>query len=277
MRWLGNRLNAAGLKTFVIKPDDIRFTEEGLTVTDRATVVPIDVVYRFFELFDLKNIPKSELILYSARKEKAKITPPVKTYLEEKMAFALFHHPALRAFWSEALGERTDAALLRIFPKTWVLDPQEVPAHAVIPGLMIREQPVGSWRDLAALTQKERRLIIKPSGFSEKAWGSRGVVAGHDLPEKEWALALNEAQEHFPLSPSVLQEFHGGKKFTVWYDDPALSQPQPMTGRVRLSPYYFVSGEKAELGGILATICPLDKKLIHGMTDAVMVPCTVKP
>jgi len=276
MQWLGARLNEAGMKTFVIKPEEIRFMEEGLTVVDGAAAVSIDVVYRFFELFDLKNIPKSDLILYSARKEKTIITPPVKTYLEEKMAFALFHHPALRSFWSEALGEGTDSALLRIFPKTWILDPREVPPHALIPGLTVREQPVGHWRDLAALTQKERRLIIKPSGFSEKAWGSRGVVAGHDLPEKEWAQALNEAQEHFHRSPSVLQAFHGGKKFSVWYDDPAEAQPRAMAGRVRLSPYFFVSGERAELGGILATICPLDKKLIHGMTEAVMVPCALK-
>ena len=44
MRWLGNRLNAAGLKTFVIGPDQIRFTEDGLGVTDQNADVPIDVV-----------------------------------------------------------------------------------------------------------------------------------------------------------------------------------------------------------------------------------------
>jgi hypothetical protein len=49
-----------------------------------------------------------------------------------------------------------------------------------------------------------------------------------------------------------------------------------MSGRARLSPYYFVSGEKIELAGILATICPADKKVIHGMTDAVMVPCAIE-
>jgi len=276
MQWLGLRLNEAGLKTFVIKPDEIRFTEEGLAVMDRDSAVPIDLVYRFFELFDLKNIPKSELILYSAKKETAKITPPAKTYLEEKMAFALFHHPALRMFWAEALGEKADAALMRIFPKTWILDPQDVPPHAVIPGLTIRERPVSQWQELTTLTQKERRFVIKPSGFSERAWGSRGVVVGHDLPEKEWAQALNDAQSRFTQSPSILQEFHGGRKVSVWYDDPSEPQPKLMHGRVRLSPYYFVADGKAALGGILATICPLDKKLIHGMTDAVMVPCAVK-
>ena len=46
-----------------------------------------------------------------------------------------------------------------------------------------------------------------------------------------------------------------------------------MAGRARLSPYYFVTGEKVDLAGILATVCPADKKVIHGMKDAIMVPC----
>ena len=50
----------------------------------------------------------------------------------------------------------------------------------------------------------------------------------------------------------------------------------PMSGRARLSPYYFVSGDRAELRGVLATVCPPDKKVIHGMRDAIMVPCAVK-
>jgi hypothetical protein len=42
---------------------------------------------------------------------------------------------------------------------------------------------------------------------------------------------------------------------------------------VRLCPYYFVIGDSVKLGGILATVCPADKKLLHGMSDAVMAPC----
>jgi hypothetical protein len=51
----------------------------------------------------------------------------------------------------------------------------------------------------------------------------------------------------------------------------------PMAGRARLSPYYFVIDGKAELAGILATVCPPDKKLIHGMKDAIMAPCAIAP
>ena len=45
-----------------------------------------------------------------------------------------------------------------------------------------------------------------------------------------------------------------------------------MRGRVRLCPYYFVADGEARLGGALATIVPADKKIVHGMRDAILVP-----
>jgi hypothetical protein len=33
-----------------------------------------------------------------------------------------------------------------------------------------------------------------------------------------------------------------------------------------------VNEGKSTLGGMLATVCPADKKILHGMSDAVMVP-----
>jgi hypothetical protein len=54
-----------------------------------------------------------------------------------------------------------------------------------------------------------------------------------------------------------------------------------MKGRVRLCPYYFVSGEgdaaRPQLGGVLATIVPADKKIVHGMADAILAPCSILP
>jgi hypothetical protein len=31
---------------------------------------------------------------------------------------------------------------------------------------------------------------------------------------------------------------------------------------------------RAQLGGVLATIVPADKKIVHGMSEAIMVPCS---
>ena len=62
----------------------------------------------------------------------------------------------------------------------------------------------------------------------------------------------------------------------LFRSNPQNDTMEHMTGRARLSPYYFVAGGKAELAGILATVCSAEKKVIHGMKDAVMVPCAVR-
>ena len=275
MRWLAAQLREQGTEAWCVEPRDIRFTEEGLWVATQEEERPVALVYRFFELFDLKNVPKAELIMYSAKKEQTLVTPPFKPALEEKLAFALLHHPILTPFWRRELGEETFDLLIRLMPRTWVLDPHPLPPTAVIPNLRLGGRAVADWRDLAHASQKDRRLVIKPSGFSELAWGSRGVSIGHDLPQSEWAAALEIALTSFPTTPYILQEFHKGRQFDLSYYDEATGEMVPMSGRARLCPYYFVTGGRAELAGILATVCPLDKKVIHGMRDAIMAPCAV--
>jgi len=49
-----------------------------------------------------------------------------------------------------------------------------------------------------------------------------------------------------------------------------------MKGRALLRPYYFVVQDKVRLAGIQATVCPDDKKILHGMVDSIIVPCTVE-
>jgi hypothetical protein len=276
MIYLADRLKEKGFPVYAVHPAEVVFKEEGLFVQDGDDEVRLDAVYRFFELFDLKNIPKSELFLYSNKKGRVKITPPVKPFLEEKLSMALFHHPALAALWKNALGPETFATLSHLIPQTWVLDNREMPPHGVIPGLVVRQAPVQDWQELFSLGQKERELVVKPSGFSPDSWGSRGVVVGHDVSSAEWQETLESRLAEFPHHPSVLQVFHKGKTVVSSYYRPETGEMVEMKSRVRLTPYYFVVKGKSHLGGILATLCPHNKKKIHGMTEAIMVPCAVK-
>jgi hypothetical protein len=276
MTWLSEQLRERGRDVWCVSPRDVRFTEDGLWLSEPKEE-RIAAVYRVFELFDLKNVPKSELMMYSVKKDAVAATPPFKPALEEKSAFALLHHPMLREFWERDLGTATYAALRSIMPKTWILDPRPLPPTAVIPGLEVGGRPVSDWRQLARAGQKDRRFVMKPSGFSELAWGSRGVSIGHDLPQDEWDNRVEAALASFPHTPYVLQEFHKGRHFDLSYYDEARDAVVPMPGRARLSPYYFVAGGTAKLAGILATVVPLDKKVIHGMRDAIMAPCALGP
>jgi hypothetical protein len=65
-----------------------------------------DAVYRFFELFDLPNIPNAGAILDLALARRIQLTSPPKPIFEEKMLFALLWNRNLRGFWRQELGER---------------------------------------------------------------------------------------------------------------------------------------------------------------------------
>lgn len=276
MSWLAAQLRKEGVPVWSVEPREIRFTEDGLRIHADGSEQTISVLYRFYELFDLLNIPKAELVQYAAKKGRVSVTPPYKPALEEKSAFALLHHPILRPFWEQELGADCQLHLTTIMPKTWLLDPTPLPAIATIPDLHIGNRPVANWAELERATQKERQFVIKPSGFSELAWGSRGVSIGHDMPQVEWVEALRKALASFPTTPYILQEFHKGRLFEMDFMDEHQQAMVHMSGRARLSPYYFVSEGSIELAGILATICPADKKILHGMKDAIMVPCALR-
>ena len=221
-------------------------------------------VYRFFELFDLPAIPGAKDL--AAR---GGVTPPFKPHFEEKLWLALFWTPALRKVWSKKLRGSHLQRLQELLPFGWVVDPSEIPPHAALPRL-----EVGSWDEVGEFSQTDRRLVLKVSGFSELAWGSRGVIIGHDLASLEWQSAIAHAQEEFPTQPWVVQEFQETKLVEHPYFDSETGEKRIMVGRARLCPYYFVDRRgETKLGGCLATIVPADKKKIHGMRDGILVPC----
>jgi hypothetical protein len=236
----------------------------------QATVDSPRNVYRFFELFDLQNVPAAPALMRDARAGSVRVTPPFKPYMEEKMWFALFWLRPLRDFWRRELSERHFLKLQEVIPYTWLMDPTPLPHHGVIPLLEIHD-----WRELEHFSQKQRELILKISGFSETAWGSRGVELGTDLPQGQWATSIRSALAEFETHPHILQKFHKSRLIEHPYRDRDGTM-KTMQGRVRLCPYYFAFGGKTHLRGTLATICPPDKKLLHGMKDAILTPGRVE-
>ncbi len=257
MQWLANQI---GNSKFKIQNSKFEDFAEG------------DAVYRFFELFDLPNVANAKKIFELAAEMKIRLTPPPKPVFEEKMLFALLWNRNLQNFWRQELGEGFLARLKKIIPYTWLVDPAPLPPHAAIPELNLTD-----WSQLKTMSQKERDLILKVSGFSENAWGARGVFLGSDLSAADWSAAVDAALRNFETSPSVLQRFHKPSLVDARWFDFTKNEVVPMKGRARLCPYYFVSGEgdaaRPALGGVLATIVPADKKIVHGMSDAVVAPC----
>jgi hypothetical protein len=234
-----------------------------------------DAVYRFFELFDLLNIPSAKTIIDMALAKKIRLTPPPRPLFEEKMLFALLWNRNLRGFWRQELGEGFLDRLQQLVPYTWMVDPAPLPPQGAFPELGLTD-----WSQLKSLSQRERELLLKISGYSEKAWGARGVHLGSDLSTADWSAAVDEAILSFPRSPYVLQRYLKPRLVESHWFDFEKNALLAMPGRARLCPYYFVHGDgdaaRASLGGVLATICPADKKIIHGMSTAILAPCSAE-
>jgi len=231
-------------------------------------------VYRFFELFDLKNVPFASRLVRQGQLSPP-VNAPMKAYLEEKMWLALFWMKPLEAVWQRELRASNWEWLKEQIPYGWIMDPAPLPHHAVLPRLNVQ-----NFLDIAAFSQKQRNLVLKISGFSDRAWGSRGVHMAMDLPQTEWAEAVQESLQSFEHHPYVLQKFRKGRIVRHPYWDEETGQEVRMKGRVRLCPYYFVPSDapdaRPKLSGVLATICPSDKKILHGMRDAIIVPCSIE-
>ena len=275
--WLAETLRERGHPVYCVHPADLMPMDDAVCIPVDGAPLRIHVIYRFFELFDLANVKGSDAIFDAVEAGRVALTPPMKAHQEEKLNLALLHHPALDAYWKENLTPADFALLRRIVPESWMMEPAgELPPTAVLHAPWVGGRPIREWTELADASQKERNLVIKASGFHETAWGARSVTLGADVSRDAWLDAIEEAVAPEAECRYVMQTYRKPERLAhpVFDDNGNLTEAQ---GRVRLCPYYFVIDGKAELGGALATFCPADKKIIHGMKDAALLPCRVAP
>ena len=279
MRWLAEQQQRLGRRVYCMRPEDVFPLGGELFFDVEGTPEKIDIIYRFFELFDWANVRIAAEILEAWQSGAVAIAPPMRHFQEEKLALALFHHHLLPEFWAETLGSRSLRLLRQLIPQSWVMDPMPLPPGAVLDSPRVGGRMLNDWRDLGGASQKERDLIIKISGFHETAWGARSVLLGSDCSREEWQQGVEQALRLAPDNLHVLQEYKKPKRVMhPLYRPTEAGRPatvEATAGRLRLCPYYFVVGGQARLSGALATFCPPDKKIIHGMVDAALLPCRV--
>jgi hypothetical protein len=280
MVWLADQLQLLGRRVVCLAPEKLFPLGGALFYDSGGNPEKVDIIYRFFELFDLANIRTANFFFEAWAAGEVVIAPPMRPFQEEKLGFGLFHHHLLQDYWAEALGARTRKLLTQLIPPTWVMDPAPLPPGAVLDGPRAAGRALSDWRDLSAATQKERDLIVKISGFHETAWGARSVVLGSDCSREEWQEGVNRAVDLAPSNLHILQTYCKPQRVRhrVYRAPAAGGEPVALEvdGRLRLTPYYFVVGGQARLSGALATFCPPDKKIIHGMQDAALLPCRLE-
>jgi hypothetical protein len=280
MMWLAAQLQLKGYRVYCLAPEDIFPLGQTLCLDADGNPEKIEVIYRFFELFDLANISTASYIFEAWDAGEVAITPPMRPFQEEKLSLALFHHHLLVDFWKETLSSQVWKLLKKLIPQSWVIDPSPLPPGAILDGPMAGGRPLASWLGLNGASKKERELILKISGFHESAWGARSVVYGADCSREEWQAGLDIALNDAPTNLHLLQEYRKPRRLThrlypAEGGKGAEVGAVARQGRLRLCPYYFVVDNTPQLAGALATFCPPDKKIIHGMQDAALLPCRV--
>ena len=270
MNYLASVLSSEDLPILCLRPEDLSVGPSGVF----AGTIRIGTVYRFFELFDLDNVPNGHKLLRAAMAGQVRITPPPKAHLEEKMWFSLLRHHALEDLWRKFMGAHPYEDLLKYIPETHILDSRPLPPQGIIRGITKKGRDVSSFAELHDLPRGERQYVVKPSGFSELAWGSRGISLGRELSTKSWGETLTAALQDFPKRTHILQRYHYSVLEQVSYCDVLRDTEVSFAAKIRYCPFYFLPSRKAGIrqGGVLVTACPAEKPLIHGMTEAVMVP-----
>ena len=105
-------------------------------------------------------------------------------------------------------------------------------------------------------------------------------MLGSDCSREDWQAGIDRALQLAPTNLHVLQEYKKPRQVQhPVYRNPADNGVAAVAtleaGRLRLCPYFFNQNGRVRLAGALATFCPPDKKIIHGMQDAALLPCRV--
>ena len=227
-----------------------------------------DSAYRFFELFDLPNIPEADALLERAATGDIHLTAR-KTHLQKKMLFALFWNQNLRDFWQRELGGKFMRLLEKVIPQTWLIDPAPLSARGY------SRARTNDWRQLADLSQKDRQPILKLSGFNERAWGARSVRPGR----------ISRATNGPPSStkPSTtltpLHGFYSVMRNRARFNTNGLILTESINPHDRprsIMPVLLCAWRTGSEAGRRARDDLLtNKKIIHGMKDAILAPCRI--
>ncbi len=157
MEWLAHELQLLGRRVFCVRPEAVFPLGSALCFDIDGNPEKIDVLYRFFELFDLPNIRTARFIFDAWAAGELAIAPSMRAFQEEKLALALFHHHLLQDYWAEALSGGARQLLHALIPPSWVIDPSPLPPGAVLDGPRVGGRALSDWRELAGASQKRAR------------------------------------------------------------------------------------------------------------------------
>ena len=245
--YLAKLLMENGVNVLIAMPEDIEIKNQECFLNG----MKIDVMYRMFYLHEAVQDESIAKIL----QQNLKVFPGYKSHLEEKAMMAMFFDDEFESIFRMILGRHYDL-LKDILPPTYVL-------HESPPSKL----GISNWEELAKISRKERRFVLKVSGFSDLGSWSKGVTFLNKLSQQQCREVIQEALAG--ETTFVIQEFKKGKNFQQEYYDFEKSNLAAMNGRVRFTPYF--SARNGQMLTAKTTMCA-NTDFIHAGTDSINSP-----
>jgi hypothetical protein len=279
MEWLALQLQLHGQARFACGPRSFPLGS-GLFFDVEGNPEKIDIIYRFFELFDLANIRTAPFFFEAWKAGEVAIAPPMRHFRRRNS----------RSRCSTTTGcrisgpKRSAAARSNSCGSSSRRPGSSTRAPAARRGA---RRPARRRPAVARLARARRRFAegTRPDHQDQRL--PRDGVGGAQRRARQRLLArrvavqgLDRALELAPTNLHVLQAYKKPKRV----QHPVYRRPE--TGRRARRRHggggapapvsvLFCRRGRARLSGALATFCPPDKKIIHGMQDAALLPCRV--
>ena len=211
-----SRRTSARRKTIV-------FTEEALFIRhEDGHEDRIDVIYRNFELFDLLNVPKQELILYAARHNRVKTDAAAEGAARGKVGVRAAASSAARAAVAQGAGRRAcTRGCARSFRRPGSSIRVRCRRKRRSSGLH-RQRPAGRMTGCSWKRSAKASATTSSSRRASASWpGARAACTSPTIsPARSGRAALVEGLAAFERTPYILQRFHKGRRVRVDYFDP---------------------------------------------------------
>lgn len=213
-------------------------------------------IYRAFylnEKYKDKNIAK---LLESTPMSLPSSTPQ----FEEKALLSFIWDKRCLEFLKAKLGKSDFELLRKVIPKTWILGEEQYVDGGLLNG---KETSI----DLMGLGKKNRKFVLKQSGFKDSSSWGEGVIFLHKIGGQKASEMLKSAlddREHL----YIIQEFNQGKVMQMSFiNEEGIFQN--VNVKLRLTPYYaYMGNDKGKLIAAKITGCE-NTEYIHASTASI--------
>ena len=125
---------------------------------------------------------------------------------------------------------------------------------------------------IANTTKNTRPYVLKQSGFSEQAFGGRGVTIGLEESTTRWKERVQSAYSG-KRGLWIIQDYIESWQPEVEYWDKNTDSMVRQRMRLRVLPFFFKIAEEAEIGAV--EVNARRRRKVHLMNDATSVPAAL--